>query len=61
MFVDNECATFLGESPLRDEVKLKARIFSLNSAEDFLTYLAEIELRTPDDVRATARSIYGLR
>jgi hypothetical protein len=54
MFVDNECAGFLREWPLCDEVKLKAKIFSLNTRLEFLAYLAELEAATPAEVRAMA-------
>lgn len=61
MFVDNECAALLSEKPLRDELKFKAKIFSLNSADAFLQYLADMEAATPAAVRAFAEHIYGLK
>lgn len=61
MFVDNECAALLGEKPLRDDLKFKAKIFSLNSADAFLRYLADMEATTPAAVRDFAEHIYGLK
>lgn len=61
MFVDNECAALLGEKPLRDDLKFKAKIFSLNSADAFLGYLADMEATTPAGVHDFAEHIYGLK
>lgn len=59
MFVDNECAALLSERPLRDDLTFRAKIFSLNSADAFLQYLADMEAATPAAVRAFAEHIYG--
>lgn len=59
MVVDKECATLLGEGRPRDELSYRARIFSLNSKEDFLAYLTELEEGAPEDVRHFAKIIYG--
>jgi hypothetical protein len=61
MFVDNECAALLREAPLPQALKLKARIFSLNTGADFLAYLRGLDVGTPDDVRHWAEHIYGLK
>lgn len=61
MFVDNECAALLSEQPLRGDLKFKAKIFSLNSADAFLRYLADMEAATPAAVRAFAEHIYGMK
>ena len=58
MFVDNECAALLGERPLSTDLVFKAKIFCLNSREQFLKHLAELEARTPADVRAWAEHLY---
>lgn len=60
MFLDNECAALLSESPLNTELKLKAKIFSTNSGDAFLGYLQSIEAETSSEVRAYAEEIYGL-
>lgn len=60
MFLDNECASLLGEAPLRDDLTYRARIFSLNTQGEFLAYLAEIEAATPGEVRDYAARIYGI-
>jgi hypothetical protein len=60
MFVDIECATLLSEGRPRDELEYKARIFSLNQKDEFISYLQEIENGTPEDVRHFASTIYGI-
>lgn len=60
MFLDNECASLLSEAPLRDELKYRACIFSLNTQDEFLAYLAEIEAATPGEVLDYAARIYGI-
>lgn len=60
MFLDNECAGFLNESPLREELNLRTRIFSLNTRHEFLSYLADLERQAPAEVRHYATRIYGL-
>ena len=60
MFLDKECAALLMEEPLRSELDLKAKVFSLNTGEDFLAYLAGLEGRADDEVRRHAETIYGV-
>jgi len=60
MFIDNECAALLGEAPLKDDLKFRAEIFSLNTRDRFLKYLSDIEEATPSDVRDYAIKIYGI-
>jgi hypothetical protein len=60
MFLDNECATLLGEAPLPERLGLRAKIFSLNSRDDFLAYLEETEARADAETREGARVIYGI-
>jgi hypothetical protein len=60
MFLDNECATLLGEAPLPESLGLRAKIFSLNSRDDFLAYLKETEARADAETREGARVIYGI-
>jgi hypothetical protein len=60
MFVDRECAALLAVHPLAQDLKHKARIFSLTNRQAFLDYLAEIEAATPPEVREQAARIYGI-
>jgi len=60
MFVDRECAALLAEPRLAQDLKYKARIFSLTNGQAFLDYLAEIEAATPPEVREQAARIYGV-
>lgn len=60
MFLDKECAGLLREAPLHDELKLRARIFSLNTREEFLAYLGELEDGADDEVRRYSRRLYGM-
>ena len=58
MLVDKECATLLGEGRPRDELEYRARIFSLNTKDEFLAYLKELEDSAPDEVRHFAGIAY---
>ena len=60
MFLDKECATLLSEPPLRDDLSYKARVFSLHSADEFLSYLDDLERQTPAPIAAAASIAYGL-
>ena len=60
MFIDDECAELLRHGRLRKELSYRAKIFSLNDAGAFLTYLDDIITQTPDDVREMAGVIYGV-
>ena len=59
MFIDNECAALLSEEPLKSELKFKARIFSLNSKDDFLEYLRSIERDADPKILKSVRDVYG--
>jgi hypothetical protein len=60
MFIDKSCAALLAEEPLVSELEYKARIFSLNDTDEFISYLKEIEAGAPIEVRDFAREIYGV-
>ena len=60
MFLDDECAALLSEEPLKSEIGITAHIFSLNSAEVFLEYLASLADSTPHEIRKEAIEIYGI-
>ena len=60
MFVDNQCASLLKEGRLRNEVILKAKIFSLATADEFLRYLQDLANGAPDAVKACASRVYGI-
>ncbi|MBO9581450.1 MAG: hypothetical protein J7498_11215 [Sphingobium sp.] len=60
MFVDIECAQLLQDKRCLEALKYRAKIFSLNSGEEFIAYLQAIIDETPDDVRRYASIIYGI-
>lgn len=58
MFVDAEMAGFLGEEPLRTEVRrYETNVFSVNTKTDFLAYLDSLE---EDAGEGHARIVSGL-
>jgi len=59
MFLDKECAGLLRETPLREDLNLRARIFSLNTRQEFLDYLGELENAAPEKVRHYSKRLYG--
>lgn len=59
MFLDRECAALLSEEPLRSELNLRARIFSLSNGNEFIDYLSDIVQNTPPNVKTAASSVYG--
>lgn len=60
MFLDNECAAYLAESPASDlKGKYATRVFSLSSFADFVDYLDSIEARATDDHRRLVEGVYG--
>jgi hypothetical protein len=59
MFVDKQCASLLKQGRLRTELTYKAKVFSLNSPNDFLGYLEDICNSTPENIRVSADDIYG--
>jgi hypothetical protein len=61
MFLDRECAALLAEEPLRSELPIRARIFSLQAPDEMLDYLEGLVQRTTTEVRDAARALYGLR
>lgn len=60
MFVDIECAQLLQDRRCLEVLKYRAKIFSLNSGDDFVAYLQSIIVGTPSDVRRYASIIYGI-
>jgi hypothetical protein len=60
MFIDKQCASLLQQGRLKTELNFKAKIFSLNSRDEFLQYLAGLDESAAVDVRAYADEIYGL-
>lgn len=62
MFVDNECAAFLREEPLRSEgnLPIRAKIYSLNTKDDLLAYLRELEVEVPPEIKRQAVDVYGV-
>lgn len=60
MFVDIECAQLLQDKRCLEALKYRAKIFSLNSGDEFIAYLQSIIDGTPNDVRHYASIIYGI-
>jgi hypothetical protein len=60
MFVDKECAELLTHGSLRADVTLKAKIFSLQTRDDFLHYLSGLADSTAKEVRDFATELYGI-
>lgn len=60
MFLDNECAAFLAEEPLKTRLAhLGTRIFSSNTGEAFLEYLSILEADAGHEQLAVVESVYG--
>lgn len=60
IFLDNECAALLREQPLRSELKLRAKVFSMNTGDEFLDYLRQLEAAAAPEVRRYAKEAYGI-
>jgi hypothetical protein len=60
MFVDKECAELLTHGRLRADLTLKAKIFSLQTRDDFLRYLTDLADSAPKEVRDFAIELYGI-
>jgi hypothetical protein len=60
MFVDRECGELLKHPSLRSDLKLRAKIFSLQSRDEFLEYLTVLANGTPDAVVAYSKELYGI-
>ena len=59
MFIDNECASLLREEPLRSRISYQTKVFSVNTKEEFLKYLDEIENGTPKGHFDKVKEVYG--
>lgn len=59
MFVDNECATFLNEEPLRTNLHYRSRIFSLYTKDEFLKYLMDLNASVSGEQLEEARQRFG--
>lgn len=59
MFVDNECHGYLMDQPLRDQLDYGCRIFCLNTRNELLTHLLDIEASASPDHLATVEQVYG--
>lgn len=60
MFVDIECAQLLQHKRCLEALEYRAKIFSLNSGDEFIVHLQAIINGTPSDVRRYASIIYGI-
>ena len=61
MFIDNECAAWLAEKPLSDDLNYKAKIFCQNTKEQFVTYLEELEATATTEMVENAKVLYGVK
>jgi hypothetical protein len=60
MFVDNECARYLGRAPLAQEVeRYGCRVFSLETQSEFMKYLDEVEAAASREHMELVAEIYG--
>jgi hypothetical protein len=59
MFLDNEMAALLHHKPIREQFNYPARIFSLRTKTEFLSYLDEIEAKASPAHLQTVREVYG--
>ncbi|MEN3004730.1 hypothetical protein [Dehalobacterium formicoaceticum] len=60
IFIDNECASLLREEDLKTRISsYKTKVFSLNTKEEFLKYLDEIEKGTPNSHFDKVKEVYG--
>jgi len=60
MLVDNECHGLSVEQPLRDELApYDCRIFCMNTKDDLMAYLGDIEAKASPEHLATVREVYG--
>jgi hypothetical protein len=60
MFVDKECAGLLTQGRVRTDVKLKAKVFSLQTRDEFLQYLTDLAASATKEVRNFATEIYDV-
>jgi hypothetical protein len=59
MFIDNKCAEILKGKPANEKVSEGAKIYSLDTKEEFLKYLGQIETDAPPGHHAKVCEIYG--
>ena len=59
LFVDKEFQTFLDQEPLKTELGLSGKIYSLNKKSEFIAYLDGIEANAPKGHLAKVEEVYG--
>ena len=59
MFLDNECARVLREAPLQSRLPYTTRILSIDSQDELLDWLTEIEDQAPPGHLDLVERIYG--
>jgi hypothetical protein len=59
IFIDNENAAYLKESPLKDEIKFSTKIFSINTKTEFLNYLDSILDEASPNHLELVKKVYG--
>lgn len=59
MFLDKECHSYLNQQPLKDELGLGNKSYSVNNKEDFLKYLQSILDNCPKQHLKLIDEVYG--
>jgi len=59
MFIDNPCAAYLADEPLRTRLSKYGKIFSQHSKEEFIDYLDSIEKTAKSDHLKCVKEVYG--
>ncbi|MDD4027120.1 MAG: hypothetical protein PHO75_02930 [Candidatus Shapirobacteria bacterium] len=59
MFLDKECHSYLNQQPLKKELGLSDKTFSVNNKEDFLKYLQSILDDCPKEHLKLIDEVYG--
>ena len=59
MFLDKECTALLNEQPLRTRLGSGTKVFSLNTKDEFVSFLNLIEAQAPREHLDKVREVYG--
>lgn len=60
MFLDRECAALLAEEPLKSDLPIKGRIFSMATGNEFLEFLESLSGCATISVKSVASEVYGV-
>ena len=61
MFLDRECAALLAEEPLKSDLPIKGRIFSMATGNEFLEFLESLSGCATISVKSVASEVYGVK